>query len=296
VIGIIVVTMAPAAGQDCKSPSAALKQAVTSYVQKRYGTPGATDFRVTEITLVGSACYRRITLETASGNRKITLYLTPDEKYLTTNLMDLSEDPSQAFREVERDTMNALLAGSPPSRGPVDAPVTIVEFADYECPSCRRFAEVLAQLPESEAPKLRVVFRRHPFSFHAWARRAAAASICADAQDHGAFRKLSDFLFAHQDDLTAENFDARVLPFVSDELHLNPAAIKSCHEKGEYEKALSEDERLAAQYEVRKTPTFFVNGRRFVGFRSAGDLRRAIDAALATTHNPPAGSPNHATP
>jgi protein-disulfide isomerase len=120
--------------------------------------------------------------------------------------------------------------------------------------------------------------------------------MTGEAQDHGAFWKLADFLFAHQNDLTGENFDARVLPFLSDELHLNPAAIKSCIEKGEYEKALSEDERLATQYDVRKTPTFFVNGERFVGFRSAEDLKRVIDAALGATENQPAGSPSRTTP
>jgi protein-disulfide isomerase len=190
--------------------------------------------------------------------------------------------------------MGALLAGSPPSRGPADAPVAIIEFVDFECPTCRRFAEALAQLPERA--KLRLVFRHHPFSFHEWARKAAAASICVDAQDHGAFWKLADFLFAHQGELTGENFDARVLPFLSDELHLNPAAVKSCLEKGEYEKALSEDERLAAQYDVRKTPMFFVNGRRFVGFRSAEELKSVIDAALGVTDSQPAASPSRTTP
>jgi protein-disulfide isomerase len=251
---------------------------------------------VTEITPVGGTCYRRITLETSPGKGKITLYLTPDEKYLTTNLMDLSEDPSQALREVERDTMNALLAGSPPSRGPADAPATIIEFVDFECPSCGRFAEVLAGLPGGEAQKLRVVFRQHPLAFHTWARRAAAASICVDAQDHEAFWKLADFLFAHQDELRRDKFDARVLPFLSDELHLDSAAVKSCIEKGGYEKALSGDERLAAQYDVRKTPTFFVNGQRFVGFRSAEYLSRAIEAALGATDSQPAASPSRTTP
>lgn len=211
-------------------------------------------------------------------------------------LTDLAEVHRADSRQADRGMMSMLLAGSPPYRGPANAPVTMVEFVDFQCPSCRSSAEALTQLPGSEAKRLRLVFRHHPFSFHAWARKAAATSICVDVQDHGAFWEFADFLFAHQDDLTGGNFDARVLPFLSDELHLNPAAIKSCLDQGEYKKALSEDEQLAVQYDVRKTPTFFVNGQRFVGYRGAEELKSAIDAALAATHTQPPASPGRTTP
>ena len=97
-------------------------------------------------------------------------------------------------------------------------------------------------------------------------------SVCADTEDRGAFWKLSNFLFAQQDDLTVENFQPRTLQFVKDELHLDPEAIKPCLGKGEYEKALLQDEELAKQFSIHETPTVFVNGRRFAGFRSTEDL------------------------
>ena len=221
----------------------------------------------------------------------MTLYLTPDERYLTASLMDLSEDLRAASLKAKQGTMNALLVGSSPSHGPAHAPVTIVEFVDFQCPECRHFAEVMAELPEPGASKIRVVLRQHPFSFHAWARKAAAMSVCADTEDRGAFWKLSNFLFAQQDDLTVENFQPRTLQFVKDELHLDPEAIKSCIDKGGYEKALAQDEELARQLSIRETPTVFVNRRRFAGFRSTADLKRAIDVALTEAHSELAPSP-----
>lgn len=277
--------------QDCRSLSPLVKQAVTSYVQNRYGNAGAVALHIADISLIGSTCYRKITWESSSGDRKITLYLTPDGRYLTPTLMDISEDPRAASLKQEQDPMKALLAGTPPFRGPADAPVTVVEFVDFQCPDCRHFAGMMVELPEPEASNIRVVLRQHPFSFHAWARKAAAMSICVGAQDDGAFWKLSDSLFAHQDELTAENFDSRLLPFVKGDLHLDPQTIKSCIDKGGYETALLQDEGLSRQFSIRETPTVFVNGRRFAGFRSIEDLKRAIDAALAEAQKAQESSP-----
>jgi len=76
-------------------------------------------------------------------------------------------------------------------------------------------------------------------------------SVCADTEDRGAFWKLSNFLFAQQDDLTVENFQPRTLQFVKDELHLDPEAIKSCIDRGGYETSLLQDEGLATQFGIR---------------------------------------------
>jgi len=290
--------------QGCHSLSPLLKQTVTSYVQNRYGNSGGGDLRITDISFIGSTCYHKINLESSSGNRKMTLILTPDEKYLTTMLMDLSENlpvatpragevstDAQARPKAEPVAMDALLAGSPPSRGPTRAPVTIVEFVDFQCPDCRHFAERMAELPAEETSRIRVVLRQHPFSFHAWARKAAAMSICVEREDHGAFWKLSDFLYAHQGELTDKNFESRLLPFVKDELHLDPQTVESCVDKSQYETALLQDERLAKQFNIQKTPTVFVNGRRFTGFRSTEDLGKAIDAAYNDARSSSAPSP-----
>lgn len=181
-----------------------------------------------------------------------------------------------------------LLAGAPPSKGPSDARITIVEFMDFECPHCHDLARWAANLPPEEANSIRIVIRQKPLAFHPWAREAAMLSACVEAQDKRAFWKLHDFLFDHQDDLTGENLKARALNFVTEDLHINPGSINACLEHHGYEASLDRDRQLADQLKIRATPTIFINGKRYEGFHSAEDLKEAIDAAMR--HRQEAGS------
>lgn len=188
---------------------------------------------------------------------------------------------------LEPDTTKVLVMGSPPSQGPADARVNVVAFIDFQCPSCREFAQWMADLPAEEAHAIRIVIRQKPFPFHTWAREAAMISVCVDSQDHRAFWKLHDFLFAQQSELTAENVKPRLLDYARDQLHMDSEAINACLEHHGYEDVLASDRQLAVQLNIRETPTVFINGRRYVGFRSAQDLKLAIDAALAPARRDP---------
>jgi protein-disulfide isomerase len=139
---------------------------------------------------------------------------------------------------------------------------------------------MIAELPAKEASDVRLVLRHRPLSFHDWARKAAMMSICVEAQDEGAFWKLPGFLFSHQAQLTATNLEPQLLQFAKEDLHLNSEAITACMDRRGYENALEIDDHLAVQFGIHETPTVFVNGRRYAGFRSSDDLKRAINDAL----------------
>ena len=109
----LVTTCPHLCARVCKQPNQLLNQTITSYVLSRYGNEGATDLQITNISFVENTCYRKIIIESSSGNRRITLYLTPDEKYLTTNLMDISKVPRAAPLLQDHDTTKLLLAGTP---------------------------------------------------------------------------------------------------------------------------------------------------------------------------------------
>jgi protein-disulfide isomerase len=257
-----------------------MKQTVTTYVQKQYQVPEAVGLHITDVSRVGDTCYQKITLDGSSGNRRTVVYLTPDQKYVTAALMDLSVDPRAATLKLEHETMMTLLAGTPPSRGPVDAPVTLVEFADFQCPYCARLVGVLSGLTAEEAGKIRVVFRQLPLRVHPWAREAAMIGVCVDSRDHGAFWKLYDFIYSRQTSFVGADVKPRLLQFIKDDLQLNPDAINTCLDQHQYEQTLTRDEELAKHFEVGMTPTVFVNGRRFFG--SFAELKVAIQAALAS--------------
>jgi protein-disulfide isomerase len=151
----------------------------------------------------------------------------------------------------------------------------------------------MATLPAEEAHAIRIIIRHKPLLFHTWAREAATVSICVDSQDPDAFWKLHDFVFAQQNELTAENVKPRLLQFVTEELHIDRRAVNACLESHGYEDTLARDHQLVEQFNIRETPTVFVNGRRYVGLKSAEDLKLAIDAALGAARqvSEPASTP-----
>ncbi len=104
-----------------------------------------------------------------------------------------------------------------PSFGPANAAVTIVEFGDFECPSCRAEAPLLRELiPKLFPNKVRIVFKDYPLeSIHPWARAASIAGRCVFRQNAQAFWKFYDWDYQNQDDTTVENLKSRVLAWAA---------------------------------------------------------------------------------
>jgi protein-disulfide isomerase len=168
-----------------------------------------------------------------------------------------------------------------PSFGPSNAPVTIVEFGDFECPSCRAEAPVLRQLiPELFPNKVRIVFKDYPLeSIHPWARAASIAARCVFQQDARAFWKFYDWDYENQDDITPENLKSKVLAWAAGN-GVRSAPLESCMDNkatnAEIDRNISEGKAAG----VRGTPTIFVNG---VKSASAGipALQQMIGKELA---------------
>jgi protein-disulfide isomerase len=148
-----------------------------------------------------------------------------------------------------------------PAFGPAGAPVTIVEFGDFQCPSCRAEAPLLRELiPELFPNKVRIVFKDYPLeSVHPWARAAAIVGRCIFRQNPPAFWKFYDWDYQNQDEITVENLKSKVLGWAAGN-RINSAQLESCIDsKGtDAEVARNISEGKAAG--VRGTPTLFVNG------------------------------------
>jgi protein-disulfide isomerase len=281
-------------GQECATLSPMTERAIASYVQKRYRLTASVALGVAEVSAVPGTCYRKITLKSESDPRAVVVYLTPDQKYIVPALMDLSEDPLAAVSAVEHQVNDLLLNGNPPARGTRDAQVTIVEFADFQCPFCRNFAEMLQQLDQQDMARVRVVFRQMPLQQHPWAQQAAIISTCVDFQSPEAFWKLHDFIYTNQPVLNSQNLQSTLFQFARDKLHIDSGVINSCIEHRMYEGALNADQELSKQLNVRATPTIFVNGRKYIGMRSVDQLKAAIDHASGNqTTRDDAGANQH---
>ena len=145
-----------------------------------------------------------------------------------------------------------------PSRGPVDAPVVIVEFSDFQCPFCQRANDTLEELFEQYGGQLRLVFKDFPLPRHTFAFKAAEAGNCAHEQ--GKFWEFHDRLFASRDTL-----DVTSLKTHASELGLDPDAFVTCLDEGRYADRVDRDLSIGRDYGASSTPTLFINGRPVFG-------------------------------
>ena len=159
------------------------------------------------------------------------------------------------------------------SRGASAAPVTIVEFSDYECPHCRSAERALAEILDEFPDKVRVVFKDFPLRFHAGAEPAAVAARCAG--EHGRYWEYHDLLFVAQ-----PAFSRADLVTYARRLGLPREAFVACLDEGRHRAAVRADVREGRAAGVTGTPTFFVNGRRMVGVQPLEVLREAVQDAL----------------
>jgi protein-disulfide isomerase len=156
-----------------------------------------------------------------------------------------------------------------PQRGPSDAWVTVVEFADFECVFCRGEEPVLAEIEATYGRDLRLVFKNFPLHPHAQA--AAVAACCAG--DQGKFWEMHDLLFGAALDEAALVAAAKQVPgLVLD-------AWQACIVTPDPVNRIAADVALATELEIGGTPTFVVNGVEVVGAVPESDLRATIDHA-----------------
>src|SRR6185437_4809945 len=115
-----------------------------------------------------------------------------------------------------------------PSKGSATAPVTSVEFSDFECPYCKKFTDILAQVWPEEKDQVRVVFHHMPLSIHPWARVAAEGAACAQLQSADAFWSMHDQIFQHQEDITAANVKQKLPEYAQPIKALDLKTFQSC--------------------------------------------------------------------
>lgn len=171
----------------------------------------------------------------------------------------------------------AALVDDDAVKGDPDAPVTIVEWSDYECPFCSRFySQTLGQI-ESEyidTGKVKLVYRDFPLSFHPQAQKSAEAAECAG--DQGKYYEMHDMLFE-------KGVSGGVTSFkqYAADLGLDTAEFNECLDSGKHAAEISKDMQDGQAAGIRGTPGFVINGRVISGAQPYANFKAAIDAALA---------------
>lgn len=188
-----------------------------------------------------------------------------------------------------------LTAPELPTRGPQDAPVTIVEISDFECPFCQKASGTLEELLEDPAyrGKLRVQFRHFPLDpscnalmkkpLHDNACAAARAAVCAASPKTGG---SDEKFWAYAKKLFAGDVEAADLTAHAKALSLDAAAFAACQNAPDTAQVVTRDLQRAVESGVTAVPVFFINGRRLAGAQPAEKFRQLIDEALAPAKTP----------
>jgi protein-disulfide isomerase len=160
-------------------------------------------------------------------------------------------------------------------QGDPDAPCTLVEYGDYQCPSCGQAYPIVKRVQKHYGKRLSFVFRNFPLTqMHPFAEPAAETAEFAGA--NGKFWGMHDLLFENQ----ARLGDDELLPELAKQLHLAPAKLLEALESKEFEPRVKSDFSSGVRSGVNGTPTFFINGQRHDGPYDFASLVEAIDGAL----------------
>ncbi|OGV89793.1 hypothetical protein A2Z41_03360 [Microgenomates group bacterium RBG_19FT_COMBO_39_10] len=178
------------------------------------------------------------------------------------------------------EEINKIESNGAAVKGEENAPVTIVEFSEYQCPFCSKyFMDSYSQMMEEYGDQIRYIFHDFPLQFHAHAQKMAETARCAG--DQGQYWQMHDLIFENQAEWSEkESVDTDIDNFVS-QLNLNKAEFDSCLASGKYTQVVEADRDLGLEVGVQGTPTFFINGQMLVGAVPYSNFKTIIEAELA---------------
>jgi len=263
---LLLLTQA-GAQQEPAAPHAAAKSGVTTnlpseetvnaFLHEWFGYDSSLTWKIVSIkpSEIEGLSEINVVLSGAQGQQQLKLYVTPDGKHAVNGeIMPFGAHPFAANqKELERG-----LNG--PSRGPADAPVTVVDFSDLQCPHCKDAHPTIEKLI-AEEKNVRVVFQSFPLPMHDWAAKAAAYADCVNRSSTDAFWKFIQTVYGAQTDITAANADEK-LTALADSAGVKGADIAACAAKPETTSRVEKSVALGKAVDVNSTPTLFVNGRK----------------------------------
>lgn len=159
------------------------------------------------------------------------------------------------------------------SQGPQDALITIIQFSDFQCPSCAKAVPLVKQILETYSGQVRLVFKNYPLRFHKYALLAHQAALAAGV--HGKFWEMHDIIFANQTKIKRSH----LLEYAK-RLSLDIDQFISSLDSGWYKVMIQNDIEEGKLLGIRGVPTSFINGKKLEGLRSLVAFKAAIDKAL----------------
>jgi protein-disulfide isomerase len=273
-IVVFVFAAELAVAGECEPLSAPTTARLEQYVHDKFGFAPTAVIKLLGSDVVDSSCYRRVRFQ-AEGSRvpmQTILYLSPNLRFLSRELMDTTVDVSKQPADERKRLEQELSFGTFPTKGTKKAPITITIFADFQCRYCRQQAGVLNTLLTRQND-MKVVFRHLPLPIHPWAQNAAEMAACVGQQSNNAFWSLHNLLFERQESVDGTNLTQLVADFLMDRLDVNKDQYAECVKAGRGRELVEQDIAFAKAHDVRSTPTIFINGLRNNGVMRSEDIQ-----------------------
>ena len=268
---------ASAAGAVAMDP--ARDAALKTYLQKHFKIPSAELIKLGPAfrTPIEGLFARQLTVTNERGQSiATTLFCDKDEsKAVIGQYIDVNSEPWG------RTNMGAVSLDDRPTQGPADAKVTIVEFADFECPFCAHAFSALETLVNTTyKDKVKLIFKHYPLNMHLWAGKAAGAAECARLQNPAAFWDFARYFYANQGTINPKNLQEHVDKLARSQ-KLDEPSLKACMDSPQTEARVRQDQLDGNTLRVTSTPTFFINGIPIVGLPEGKVLEFVINSELA---------------
>ncbi len=217
-------------------------------------------------------------------NSLLILNINSKINTLKTDINDETENKVQEVRPLvqpsqQEPSVITVSADDDAILGNKNAPITIVEFSDFQCPFCTKFYEQTLPLIEEnyiKTGKVKFVYRDFPLSFHQYAQKAAEAAECAEEQNK--FWEYHNILFEKQAEWSIGGIDK--LKEYTQSLGLNSNNFNGCLDSGKYANEVQKDFNDGQRYGVSGTPTFFINGIKLTGAQPFDAFKQVIEQEL----------------
>jgi protein-disulfide isomerase len=246
------------ADKSAAAPAANLPSEATvdSFMQQTFGYEANVTWKISSIrpAPVPGLAQVDVVLASPQGQQVSRFYVTADgEHAVVGEIIPFGAKPFDPVRKI----LEKGITG--PARGPKDAPVTIVEFGDLQCPACKAAQPAIEGLIAAE-PNARFVFQNFPLEMHNWAAKGAAYADCVGLASNDAFWKFIAKTYETQSDITAENADEK-LTALADAAGVKGADIAGCATTPVTKAHVDASLALGRSVNVNATPTLFINGR-----------------------------------
>ena len=244
---------ADAAAGGAKLPDEAT---VLAFYNRMFGFQENLNFKVAEIKWSPAPGIAEVTavVSTPQGQQVSKLYVTPDGKHaISGDMVPFGKDPYAENRELLKESFG-------PTRGATSPKVTLVEFADLECPACKAAQPVIEKLLAA-IPTAQVTFQSFPLEqLHPWALEAAGYLDCLYRTNNEQALTFIDTVFTHQEEITKENATDKLKSYIT-LAKGDPAKVSTCAISPETQSRINKSIELGKKLGVTGTPTVFVNGR-----------------------------------